>query len=105
MTSGQLPLFVEVDGLHLPYRLRVRRDFTNILPIFEFRWWLAKFKALHHLTNKELGRRIGVNETRVRYWLKSTSAHGIADRTVERVGIALLGDPRLAQRLYPVLAS
>lgn len=54
------------------------------------------------MSRTEIALRLGVDQGRVRRLLARESPH-LSEPVVERAGIALEGDPRLAARLYPEL--
>jgi hypothetical protein len=90
---------------------------TLVLAIGPFRDWLAEHMTRHELAGTDVAAVIGTDEAVVRGWFavrprdwrqhtgQRFVVHTISETTVERVGIALLGDPRLAAQLYPHLAE
>jgi hypothetical protein len=90
---------------------------TLVLAIGPFRDWLTEHMAAHELTATDVGQRIGTDEAVVRGWFgvrprdwrqhtgQRFVVHVISETTVEAVGIALAGNPRLAMELYPHLAE
>jgi hypothetical protein len=94
-----------------------RYSSTLVLAIGPFRDWLAGHMAAHELAATDVGQLVGTDEAVVRGWFgvrprdwrqQSTErfvVHTISESTVERVGIALTGNPRLAAELYAHLAE
>lgn len=70
-----------------------------------FRTWLIDYMELRNLTVEDVAQAVQVDGGAVARWLgrKSVSSNTVSELLVERVGIALLGDPRLAAQLYPEL--
>lgn len=87
-----------------------------VLAIGPFRDWLGRYMRLHGLMAGDVARCIGRDEAMVRGWFgvrgrdwRSQSpdrfvVHVISE-TVEAVGIALAGNPRLVPELYPHMAE
>jgi hypothetical protein len=90
---------------------------TLVLAIGPFRDWLTQYMAAHQLTHADVARVIGGDDTMVRGWFgvrgrdwRTQSpdrfvVHIISELTIEAVGIALAGNPRLVPELYPHLAE
>jgi hypothetical protein len=78
-----------------------------MLDVEPFRRWLADHMDAGGLTRVTVARRVGVDEARVRRWLLGAEAGQpvVSELLVERVGIALARNPRLAAELYPQLAE
>jgi hypothetical protein len=90
---------------------------TLMLAIGPFRDCLARHMAAGELTAADVGRSIRIDEAVVRGWFavrppdwrEHTTdrfvVHTISETTIEAIGIALTGNPRLAADLYPHLAE
>jgi hypothetical protein len=90
---------------------------TLVLAIGPFRDWLTEYMHARRLTIADLARAIGRDDAMVRGWFGvrgrdwRTQApdrfvvHVISELTVEVVGIALVGNPRLVSELYPHMAE
>jgi hypothetical protein len=90
---------------------------TLVLAIGPFRDWLAEHMTRHELASTDVAAAIGTDEAVVRGWFGVRPrdwrqhptgrfvVHVISESTVETVGIALTGNPRLAAELYPHLAE
>jgi hypothetical protein len=90
---------------------------TLVLAIGPFRDWLTEYMAAHELTSADVARLIGRDHAMVRGWFgvrgrdwRTQSPHRfvvhiISERTIEHVGIALAGNPRLVPALYPHMAE
>jgi len=90
---------------------------TLVVAIGPFRDWLHDHMTTHQLKAADIARRIGRDETIIRGWFcvrgrdwrtQSTErfvVHVISERTIEQVGIALTGNPRLLPELYPHMAE
>jgi hypothetical protein len=90
---------------------------TLVLAIGPFRDWLGEHMRVHELTSVDVAKTIGRDEAMVRGWFgvrgrdwRSQSpdrfvVYVISELTVEAVGIALTGDPRLVPELYPHMAE
>jgi hypothetical protein len=88
-----------------------------VLAIGPFRDWLTEHMLAHDLTALHVAQQIKRDEAIVRGWFgvrsrdwRSKSSqrfvvHVISEMVVEHVGIALVGNPRLAPELYPHLAE
>jgi hypothetical protein len=78
-----------------------------MLDVEPFRHWLTSYMQDNELTRVTIARRVGVDEARVRRWLLGADAGQpvISELLVERAGIALARNPRLAAELYPQLAE
>ena len=93
------------------------RGSTLVLAIGPFRDWLTEHMTAHQLTIADLARAIGRDDNMVRGWFgvrgrdwRSQAPdrfviHVISELTVEAVGIALTGSPRLVPELYPHMAE
>lgn len=77
------------------------------MPIEPFTKWLTEVKAAEGWTTSDMALLIGVDAKRVRVWLNEgiKPQKQVLDRTVEKVGIALVQDPRIAEQLYPELTN
>ena len=90
---------------------------TLVLAIGPFRDWLTRYMTAHQLTATDVARLIGRDDTMVRGWFgvrgrdwRTQSPdhfviHVISELTIEAVGIALTGNPRLVPELYPHMAE
>ena len=90
---------------------------TLVLAIGPFRDWLDEHMRAHELTAVDVATSIGRDEAMVRAWFgvrgrdwRTQSPdrfviHVISELTVEQVGIALTGNPRLVPELYPHMAE
>jgi len=90
---------------------------TLVLAIGPFREWLTEYMSAHDLTIADLARSIGRDDAMVRGWFgvrgrdwRTQSPdrfviHIISELTIEAVGIALTGNPRLVPELYPHMAE
>src|SRR5918998_1475433 len=90
---------------------------TLVLAIGPFRDWLTEYMTAHQLHASDVARLIGKDDNVVRGWFgvrgrdwRSQSPdrfviHVISELTIEAVGIALTGNPRLAPELYPHMAQ
>jgi hypothetical protein len=88
-----------------------------VLAIGPFRDWLTEHMSAHGLVAGDVARCIGRDEAMVRGWFgvrgrdwRSQSpdrfvVHVISELTVEAIGIALTGNPRLVPELYPHMAE
>jgi hypothetical protein len=65
--------------------------------------WLHDYKKRYRLSADQIGRLIRTDGSAVRRWLDGPDR--ISELVVEKVGLRLLGDPRLAAELYPELAA
>src|SRR4051794_40385226 len=84
-----------------------RSGSTLVLSVGPFRDWLAEYMRAHELTCVDVACMIGRDDTMVRGWFgvrgrdwRTQSpdkfvVHVISELTVEAVGIALTGNPRL----------
>lgn len=68
-----------------------------LLPAAPLRDWIAQ----RRVTTTQLADAMGVHERRARALLYEQP--NVSERTVERIGLALDSDPRLAAQLYPEL--
>jgi hypothetical protein len=94
-----------------------KRGSSLVLAIGPFRDWLSQHMATHQLTHADVARMIGRDDTMVRGWFgvrgrdwRTQSPdrfviHIISELTIEAVGIALAGNPRLVAELYPHMAE
>lgn len=80
---------------HSKYR-KNHHDGAPLLDSVPFIMWLYGFNQ----PASELARALGVDEGRMRRVL---SGERVSERFIERAGIELTDDPRLAARLYPEL--
>jgi hypothetical protein len=90
---------------------------TLVLAIGPFRDWLTEYMNAHQIVSADVARLIGRDDAMVRGWFgvrgrdwRSQSpdrfvVHIISERTIEHVGIALTGNPRLVPELYPHMAE
>jgi len=90
---------------------------TLPLAIGPFRDWLHEHMTSHQLTAADVARCIGRDEAMVRAWFcvrgrdwrtqsdERFVIHVISERTIEHVGIALTGNPRLVPELYAHMAE
>jgi hypothetical protein len=90
---------------------------TLVLAVGPFRDWLDEHMRTHELTSADVARCIGRDEAMIRGWFgvrgrdwRTQSphrfvAHVISELTIEAVGIALTGNPRLVPELYPHMAE
>ena len=90
---------------------------TLVLAIGPFRDWLTEHMTARDLTCADVARLIGRDDTMVRGWFgvrgrdwRTQSPdrfviHIISELTIEAVGIALTGNPRLVPDLYPHMAE
>jgi hypothetical protein len=90
---------------------------TLVLAIGPFRDWLTEYMNAHQILSADIARLIGHDDAMVRGWFgvrgrdwrtKSPDrfvVHIISERTIEHVGIALTGNPRLVPELYPHMAE
>jgi hypothetical protein len=88
-----------------------------VLAIGPFRDWLTEHMQAQQLTCADVARLIGRDDTMVRGWFgvrgrdwRTQSPdrfviHVISELTIEHVGIALTGNPRLVPELYPHMAE
>jgi hypothetical protein len=88
-----------------------------VLAIGPFRDWLIEYMTTNELTAVDVAQRIGRDEAIVRGWFGVRARdwrtqsqehfviHVISELVVEHVGIALVGNPRLAAELYPHMAE
>jgi hypothetical protein len=88
-----------------------------VLVIGPFRDWLLEHMTAHELTSSDVARSIGRDETMVCGWFGVRGGdwrtqspdrfvvHVTSELTVEAVGIALTGNPRLVPELYPHMAE
>jgi hypothetical protein len=86
---------------------------TLVLAIRPFRDWLTEYMSAHQIVSADVARLIGRDDAMVRGWFgirgrdwRTQSpdrfvVHIISERTIEHVGIALTGNPRLVPELYP----
>jgi hypothetical protein len=93
------------------------RGSTLVLAIGPFCDWLTAYMTVHELTIADLARRIGRDNAMVRGWFSVRGRdwrtqspdrfviHIISELTIEAVGIALAGNPRLVPELYPHMAE
>jgi hypothetical protein len=66
----------------------------------KFQLWLRQMMRFRGWTILDVAELVGVHERRVRAILGNER---VCELSVERFGIALAGDPRLAAQLYPEL--
>jgi hypothetical protein len=90
---------------------------TLVLAIGPFRDWLTDYMNAHQILLADVARLIGRDDAMVRGWFgvrgrdwRTQSpgrfvVHIISERTIEHVGIALTGNPRLVPELYPHMAE
>src|SRR4051794_22295073 len=79
-------------------------DGTPMLPAEPFRAWLRQLMADRGLTIEDVSRTCSTDARAIGRWLGRWDAGPtIAERVVEKAGISLVGDPRLAAQLYPEL--
>jgi hypothetical protein len=90
---------------------------TLVLAIGPFRDWLTEYMNAHQIVSADVARLIGRDDAMVRGWFgvrgrdwRTQSPdrfviHIISERTIEHVGIALTGNPRLVPQLYPHMAE
>jgi hypothetical protein len=90
---------------------------TLVLAIGPFRDWLTAYMSAHQIVSADVARLIGRDDAMVRGWFgvrgrdwRTQSpdrfvVHIISERTIEHVGIALAGNPRLVPELYPHMAE
>jgi hypothetical protein len=90
---------------------------TLVLAIGPFRDWLSEYMSAHDPTAVDVAKCIGRDEAMIRGWFgvrgrdwRSQSPdrfviHVISELTIEAVGIALTGNPRLVPELYPHMAE
>ncbi len=90
---------------------------TLVLAIGPFRDWLHEHMSAHRLTATDVARVIGRDQAVVCGWFgvrgrdwRTQSPdrfviHIISELTIEHVGIALTGNPRLVPELYPHMAE
>jgi hypothetical protein len=88
-----------------------------VLAVGPFRDWLDRYMRAHELIAADVARCIGRDETIIRGWFAVRGrdwraqspdhfvVHVISELTVEAVGIALAGNPRLVPELYPHMAE
>ena len=87
-----------------------------VLAIGPFRDWLTEHMQAHQLTAADIARLTGRDDTMVRGWfgVRGRDWHTqspdrfvvhISELTIEHVGIALTGNPRLVAELYPHMAE
>jgi hypothetical protein len=88
-----------------------------VLAIGSFRDRLLEHMRAHQLTAADIARSIGRDEEMVRGWFGVRGRdwrtqvsdgfviHVISELTIEAVGIALTGNPRLVPELYPHMAE
>jgi hypothetical protein len=88
-----------------------------VLAIGPFRDCLTEYMSAHQLTSADVVRLIGRDDAMVRGWFgvrgrdwRTQSPdrfviHIISELTIEHVGIALTGNPRLVAELYPHMAE
>jgi hypothetical protein len=94
-----------------------KQGLTLVLAIGPFRDWLTEYMNVHQIVSADVARLIGRDDAMVRGWFgvrgrdwRSQSpdrfvVHIISERTIEHVGIALTGNPRLVPELYPHMAE
>jgi hypothetical protein len=90
---------------------------TLVLVIGPFRDWLSEYMTAHQLTAVDIATCIGRDEAMIRGcfgvrgrdWRSQSPdrfvIHVISELTIEAVGIALTGNPRLVPELYPHMAE
>jgi hypothetical protein len=87
-----------------------------VLAIGPFRNWLTEHMTTDQLTSADVARLIGRDDAMVRGWFgvrgrdwrtqsPNRFVHIISELTIEHVGIALTGNPRLVPELYPHMAE
>lgn len=69
-----------------------------------FREWLTQTMRCRQLGTTDIAVAMGITE-RVIYRVLHEESAAVSELTVERAGIALDGDPRLAAQLYPELGA
>ena len=94
-----------------------KRGSSLVLAVGPFRDWLTEYMTAHQIVSADVARLIGRDDAMVRGWFgvrgrdwRTQSSdrfvvHIISERTVEHVGIALTGNPRLVPELYPHMAE
>jgi hypothetical protein len=85
-----------------PSRRRATWNGAPLLDPYTFRAWLLGLMRSRQLSHMDIGRACGIDERAVRRWLDPATL-SVSELVVEKVGIALDGNPRLAADLYPEL--
>lgn len=75
-----------------------------MLPAEPFRAWLRELMHFRGWNIEDVARTCSTNPRAVGRWLGRWDAGpNVSERVVEKAGISLAGDPRLAAQLYPEL--
>ena len=77
-------------------------DGAPVLNAEPFKAWLRQTLRDRNWTLTDLAERVQVDEAAVRRYLRQPT---VRERTVEKVGLRVLGEPRLPAILYPELGA